>query len=101
MKAIDKAEFVVTAEAHTCEQCSITFATNGLQGGDSGHGGWGLLKIHMGELEQRITLTKNGVEIVCSGDWEIEGVISAIVRIGKALDKKYPNTASRWPGEVK
>ena len=93
--------FCVTARAHTCEQCSITFATSGLQGGDTGNGGWGLLKIDMGELEQRITHIKNGVEIVCTGDWEIEGLISALVRMGKVLEKKYPEATTRWPGETR
>lgn len=84
------------------EQLSVIVGTNGQQGGDSGHGGNAVIefKADSGMNHVRI-LNKNGdtlfsgdmsfddisVQIIVQGDWEIAGLMSAIIEVGKSCEK--------------
>lgn len=82
-------------DADIPEQASITFETNGTQGGDSGHGGYAVLTIHQeggdfavkvdGEEIPDAMIQPEKVEIRVGGDWEITGMVSALIELGRQL----------------
>ena len=89
-------ELRVLAESLMPEHIELEYTTNGLQGGDSGHGGYTTLKI--GSIPFSCDIKINGekqefndletIEITVRGDWESSGFASAFIKLGKKLFKK-------------
>jgi len=74
---------------HICsdlpEHIDIRFGTNGLQGGDAGHGGYAILEITWGAGSFEIIHGDGHLVFKALGDWELEGMIEAIIKLGDTL----------------
>ena len=89
-------ELHIVAESFMPEHIELEYITNGLQGGDSGHGGYTTLKI--GSIPFCCDIKINGekqefndletIEITVRGDWESTGFAAAFIKLGKKLFKK-------------
>ena len=89
-------ELHIVAESLMAEHIELEYMTNGMQGGDSGHGGYTTLKI--GSIPFSCDIKINGekqefndletIEITVRGDWESSGFASAFIKLGKKLFKK-------------
>ncbi len=76
------------------ESIELEYVTNGLQGGDAGHGGYTTLKIRPpstcatvsinGERQIELDSDKT-IEITVRGDWESSGFAEAFIELGKKL----------------
>jgi len=90
-------ELHIVAESLMAEHIELEYMTNGMQGGDSGHGGYTTLKIRPpstcatvsinGERQIELDSDKT-IEITVRGDWESIGFASAFIKLGKKLFKK-------------
>ena len=89
-------EMSIKTNSFMPEHIELEYTTNGLQGGDSGHGGYTTLKI--GSIPFSCDIKINGekqefndletIEITVRGDWESSGFASAFIKLGKKLFKK-------------
>ena len=89
--------FTFTHQPAIPEHCGMQFSTSGLQGGDSGHGGYAVLTISQPDggtdliVQTEITSTQHDitettqVNVSVGGDWEIIGLVSAIVNTANAI----------------
>lgn len=78
-----------------CPALNVKVATNGKQGGDSGHGGRTWIQIVEEENFDLIeTWTINasdgsqGIDMLVGGDWELESLIKAFRFIADELEKR-------------
>jgi hypothetical protein len=87
------------------EHMNITFETNGKQGGNHSHGGWARLTLKQdcgyakGYIiksdavpQDYVDLTDHAISIMVRGDWEIDGLITSLVNLGKILEKRFPDS---------
>ena len=77
------------------EHPSLTFCTNGLRGGDGGHGGWTRLTVNTPNTGATLRIGDNVIEldglmdvsITVFGDWEHLGFIDALIDMGTGVSK--------------
>jgi hypothetical protein len=89
-------ELRILAESLMPEHIELEYMTNGMQGGDSGHGGYTTLKIRPPSTCAIVTIGKKQIEIsqgetieiTVRGDWESSGFACAFIKLGKKLFKK-------------
>lgn len=87
------------------EHCDIQFNTTGTMGGDAGHGGNSSIRISQEGGASQINIDKNDVELftnddngiditfTVSGDWEMYGLVAALIRLGDKLRERYGDPA--------
>lgn len=96
-------EMAIEFQGPMCEQPTISFDTNGSQGGDCGHDGQATLTITASQLYisingKDITEDAQTVSIGVCGDWELEGFAIALMDLGRQLLGKddVMNTYKKW-----
>jgi hypothetical protein len=78
----------VEVRGRSPEEVSLRFETTGFCGGDSGHGGAATLTIGQEGGDFWIEGTTGGrtITVCVGGDWEICGLVRALVLLGRGLE---------------
>ena len=98
-----------------CEEAPVLeYYTNGLRGGDAGHGGVDTLVIRMFQGHHHVRVTDHDGKVLLraedyevgdvllqsGGDWEQTGLAFAIIALAEQL-KADPEVYDRWLSEVR
>lgn len=103
-----------TSDEGSPEAPTFEYYTNGLQGGDAGHGGVDTLCIQICQGAHQIKVADHdGTELLrteiddvgtvilqACGDWEQSGLAFAIIDLGEKL-KSDPEIRQRWVSELR
>lgn len=100
---------LIDIEADQPEHVALRFLTSGPQGGDSGHGGHAELTfgVESGDFECTIeredeTRRLTGISFMARGDWEIESLERAIVKLAfEIVDRRLNLTPYGEDGILK
>jgi hypothetical protein len=100
-----KGDFDICIDGEIPEALSLRFTTNGVQGGDAGHGGYAHFVLWQDGGESSVVIGNgyecneyencdfsfkgNAIDFRVEGDWEIGGMIRALINMGSALSKRY------------
>ena len=94
-------DFDVKVIGEMPEHCDIHFITTGAMGGDAGHGGNSSITISQDSGTYQINVDQGATELYVNddcnstvtftvmGDWELQGLVSALIRLGDKLRERY------------